>query len=688
MLDFNIQGNVFIIIVSFFLLAVLVYNYTVLLRAKAPLWRFIMLFTRSLTLVIILFLLVNPILNYFGRRTEKPLTAVFIDDSSSIKFHLDKSNKNPVDLTAAIVEWADSHETDMSLFTFGNSLRPVKSLKRLNFTDTQTDFSDLPGKMSEIRADHNILITDGIATSGLDLASLNFSDVNPIYTIAVGAAADEVDVSIDRIDAPASVVMGDSLDITVSLKSVLNEQTSTRLEILNESGKSLYDSVILLQPGSGYQSYKLRIPSENFTEFMTARISAVKDELFAENNQSSFNIKILSARENLLIITGALSYNTAYLKNLIRELPRAEVHHLFRKSASQWNDDLEKILQLSPTMIIMDDFPSESGDRNMLNRVVDYSKTKLVPLIYFEGPSAGMITASQLSSEFQLTAREVQHATEVSLVRPLNPYLFIDFSQIENVPPQRRNLTWSFQNGGSLLEFSDGLPAIWRFKGQLSFTAVFMPQLAQLSLKNSTTEYSGILERIVFDLMLTELLSENNIAVVESDQTGYDFGDPVAFTIRLNEAVDAIPKTVVLKLTDDKGEIVDEIPARWHEESGSFTTDYLPRASGNLSAWSEIEWDNGENTKSDSINISIQDINVEYRNLSPNLNGLNRIAENTGGTSGHINQLESILNAVKITPVKKDYEFHFSAVLTQKYWIIIILLLAIEWWIRKRNGLL
>jgi hypothetical protein len=79
---------------------------------------------------------------------------------------------------------------------------------------------------------------------------------------------------------------------------------------------------------------------------------------------------------------------------------------------------------------------------------------------------------------------------------------------------------------------------------------------------------------------------------------------------------------------------------------------------------------------------------IEEDNLFENKNDLQRLAWKNEGTYSDPNHLEVVLSALKSHPKSQLKEYKFSALSTQRYWWVLILLLSIEWFLRKREGLL
>ena len=64
------------------------------------------------------------------------------------------------------------------------------------------------------------------------------------------------------------------------------------------------------------------------------------------------------------------------------------------------------------------------------------------------------------------------------------------------------------------------------------------------------------------------------------------------------------------------------------------------------------------------------------------------ISQKTNGTYSNINALETVLNRIDLKQKYKEVKINYNVFSFQDYWWIIIILLSIEWYLRKKFGLL
>ena len=96
----------------------------------------------------------------------------------------------------------------------------------------------------------------------------------------------------------------------------------------------------------------------------------------------------------------------------------------------------------------------------------------------------------------------------------------------------------------------------------------------------------------------------------------------------------------------------------------------------------------GKSIGSNEVSIVVQDINIELRELIQDQNTLMRVAHNSGGVYMPIESLDSMFSHIDITPVQFMKNHQISGLSTQNYWWMLIIFLSIEWFVRKKLGLL
>ena len=96
----------------------------------------------------------------------------------------------------------------------------------------------------------------------------------------------------------------------------------------------------------------------------------------------------------------------------------------------------------------------------------------------------------------------------------------------------------------------------------------------------------------------------------------------------------------------------------------------------------------GQKIISKEASIIVQTVNIELIELIQEQNILMQVAHNSGGIYVPIESLDSMFSNIEIRPVQLLKNYQISGWSTQDYWWLLIVLLSIEWFLRKKLGLL
>jgi hypothetical protein len=158
---------------------------------------------------------------------------------------------------------------------------------------------------------------------------------------------------------------------------------------------------------------------------------------------------------------------------------------------------------------------------------------------------------------------------------------------------------------------------------------------------------------------------------------------PMTFNIEKSLILDDALTSI--HINDSNGNSIKEILLSNIESNSSPQFIALP---GDYTAIASLEINGAERIESQPFYFRIIKNLIEQDNLFENKNDLENLAWENEGTYADPNHLEVVLSTVNNRPKSQLKEYKFSALSTQRYWWILIILLSIEWFLRKREGLL
>jgi hypothetical protein len=109
---------------------------------------------------------------------------------------------------------------------------------------------------------------------------------------------------------------------------------------------------------------------------------------------------------------------------------------------------------------------------------------------------------------------------------------------------------------------------------------------------------------------------------------------------------------------------------------------------GEYSIFSSARLNDGKMIFSNSANVLIDQNDIEMENLLLNSQALSSLSFGTDGMYVPLKSLDSIFEKIDIQPKNMIKLHKISGISIQRFWWIMIILLCMEWFVRKKKGLL
>ncbi len=303
---------------------------------------------RGLVLLLLAAFLAHPVRSTQRVRVEKPVAAVLVDDSASMRERdmggtardvglLSDSERHEVVKGVLRQPLADL-ETDYEvlLYAFGNSLRAVGSLDDLAAADSETRIGDAVAALAaETRGrvlSQVVLVTDGRVNAGRDvmaaLTSLTGRRV-PISTVGVGDPEIPRDVRISNITSPEVALAGDTvtLEVSVAARGYPGRRSSVTVTDA-DSGLDLAAESFDLADAEGATEQLVRVsfvPAQEGDLDLRVAVAGFDDEHDPSNNVERRLLRVEPGRIKVLYIDGYPRYEYRFLKDSLLRVTNMDV---------------------------------------------------------------------------------------------------------------------------------------------------------------------------------------------------------------------------------------------------------------------------------------------------------------------------------------------------------------------------
>lgn len=318
---------------------------------------------RFIVVTILCFLLLSPLLKTVSRTTEKPLIVIAQDNSESLVVSKDSSfykKQYKADLQKLMDVLGEKY--DVKLYSFADKIKELGSTDSLNFNEKQTDISALFDEIETRYSNRNlgavILATDGLFNKGSNPVFTSDKIKIPVYTIALGDTTVKKDVILTKVDHNRLAYLGNEFPLEVVVNAKQLKGKSSTLTV-SKNNAVLFTQVLNFNSDAFNVTVPLLLQAkETGLQHYSVRLSAVAEEMSTLNNYRDVFIDVLDARQKVLILSDAPHPDVAAIKQSIEANQNYEVESF---TAENFDQSLKKY-----NLIILHSLPSSKNPATKL----------------------------------------------------------------------------------------------------------------------------------------------------------------------------------------------------------------------------------------------------------------------------------------------------------------------------------
>lgn len=660
-----------------------------------------LLILRAISLIIALFLLLQPRFKWTESNTIKLDWNFYVDNSVSIGYHPALSLQTIKSELSQLVFNLNKQDVSPYLYSFSES---VSALENVQSWDGKGSSTNLGSVISHIISDQEKLagatiITDGQINQGLDPSQLIQKVEVPVYTLGIGHSTPLVDLSIQSIDAPTVAIKGEDLRINVIINSTGDMQE--RVNVILYEGKKMLGSRYLQTKGFGSraQARFMFTPSNLGENEYRVKVSTVSKEINIENNQQKFFITILKDRYKVALITGSPSFNTSVIKSYIRKYPRVELDHFVRRK-NGYLTALKTFWSRPYQLIIFDNYPLKelsSKTQRIYSKKIGAEKSSLLWLL---GGNVTEKSASSIIPFFHLRIKDQIQTGEKTLwymtTEALSQSIFqglelndgLDFWQ--NFPPIQASYNFESTNDEiEAIAYNQGpdVPLMFLGEKQGIRSAVWAsPEFATIHHRLSGTNYSKMFPELwtrIFSWLLKTSGDKN--LYFRLNKESYQQGEEILITGTSIGNKNGSKNQAFITTQIDSLEI-NSAELRFNPESRRWEGNIWAPKPGKYSY--EISIQDGSNPPvKQNGRFIVEESQIELNEVALNSPLLENLSMKTNGAYYPWASRSELFN--KVLPRERQEKINRSTKFNEENWVLVILivLLTIEWIIRKRIGL-
>ena len=666
--------------------AFLLYPINSQLSKSTKYWLFAL---RTLVITLLAFLLFAPLLKIISKTLEKPLIILVQDNSASIKISK-PANFEPESFLNRYKKVSQqlSDQYEVKEFNFDSQ---VKQGLKADFNGKLSNISEVFRMINDQYANRNIgailLATDGIYNRGSNplYESKNFEA--PIYTIALGDTIPKKDLLISNINYNNIAYLGNNFQMEVSVEAYQSLGRNSRLTVSDNSGV-VFSRDIAITANEFRLTVPLTLPAKSKgVQKYQISLSSIPGELSVENNKQIIFVEVVDGRQDIFLIANAPHPDLAAIRQSL------EINKDYRVKVA-FADDVENKDIQNAGLVILHQLPSVS---NNAQKILQQVQSKSVLFILGSQSNTGSFSTAQnllniVSSGSTQEARvNVQNdffgftLSETSKKKLLNfAPLIVPFGSYALKGPGTQLLNQQIGNVATampLLVFGNDAD---RKVGILAGEGIWRWRLEEFEEFGNHDAVNELLGKTVQYLSSRE---DKRKFRVYTAKKSFDENEPIFFNAELyNDSYELVNSPDVKLIVKNKtGNAYDYM---FSKSGNAYVLDAGILPAGEYSYQGNTKLGSKKYEASGHFIISQQQ--TEFRQTTANHQLLYSLSKQSGGKMifpDEVSQLPELIKANENVKTISYEERKYEELINMKILFFLILaLLSIEWFSRKRNG--
>lgn len=680
--------------------------------------RVVLISLRSLGLMSLFLLIGEPLLSLVTRSVDPPVVAVLIDNSQSMTIK-DRTGPRDHALKTAVHSpvWDRvKAEGTLDYFLFDGKARRVTSVQddSLSLGGQATDIAGALKFLKQASLTSNlqaiVLMTDGNSTVGMN-PLYEAKDLGiPVFTIGIGDTSDQKDILIRKVLANEITYAGSKVPVHVIVHSA--GFGGERIQVsLRQEGVVLDQKSLVLE--SGIQDYLVPlsfVSDKEGIQRVDADISELAGELTTHNNRSSFIVKVLKSKLHITLIAGAPNQDVACLKDILEHDTKVNLTSFIEREDGIFYEGNLTQKELTETdCLLLAGFPTRQTNSQVVQTIMNAVNAGKPILTLF----------SRTMDYEKLYAFNSVLPFQIENVNSNELQIFADIPQA-----QRNNSIIQIGNAAQAFQLWSKLPPIFQlqgtYRGKVESDIIATTRFQSVVTNNplivsrnvnkrkslsilgygiwrwnmlsspgtGTDNVLGIFLNNAFRWLTTQ--EDSRRIVVQPTKHSFTTQDPVEFTAQIYDDKYQPLEDVQVDVYTQRGNTTNQLILN-SLGSGQYqgAYDQLPAGEYKFSATVKL---NGVIIGTDQGVFSVGGVNAEYIDTKMNKSLLQQIAIQTDGRYYESYNIEALPQDITASPHFKQRELQKSTdiELWNSRWILalVILIFSIEWFLRKRSGML
>lgn len=645
---------------------------------------------RTITVSILAFLLLTPLIKTFSRESEKPILILAQDNSESVRLNRDSSYMRetyPGQMKEFISSLSDKY--DVKTVSWGDRVTDQLDYR---FSDKLTDFSTLFQELNIRYGNRNVgavvIASDGLYNRGNNPLYQNSDLKVPIYTVALGDTSIQKDLILSKVNYNKVVYLGNSfpLEITVDARQCSGKQTLltvsrdssvlfSRQLTLNGNRFSQVVPVILDAKAKGTMHYRIAV-------------TGIEGEVTLANNVRDIFIDVLESKQKIYLVADAPHPDLGAMKLAIESSENYEVKTTMSDAA---NDALKDY-----NLLILHNLPSATHN---VNDLLKKAEAAGVPVLFIMGTQTDINAFNALKKYLSInTSVDKSNAVQAAVNPDFSLFTISDETReaIPQFPPllapfgrfktTANTYTLLYQQVGNVTT-NDPL---WIFGGDASAKVGFICgeglwhwRLSDYQVHGNFSAFNELITKTVQNLSLRENKTHFRLVV----KNNFAENDPVTMDAEVyNDNYELInTPDINLTLTSPDKKTTPYVFSKT-DRAYTLNAGFLNSGSYKYKATVRV----GDKAYTNEGTFTVSALQVEQNETVADHRLLYNLSAKNGGElfyPANLKELsKKLMDRDDIKTVSYSHYKLQDLVTLKIVFALLLLLLTLEWFLRKRSG--
>lgn len=639
------------------------------------------LFLRFITIFSILLLIVNPKFQQVTISTQKPNLVLAIDNSNSIDYLKQREYSKKI-IDTLISNKKLQSKFNIETYTFGEV---VKASNHVTFDEKQTNIDQTFQQLSQIYKETispTVIITDGNQTYGNDYEFAYATYKQPIYPVILGDTIKHVDLKIQQLNVNKYAFLKNQFPVETIV--VYNGETPINTRFVVTNGATVvYSEALNFNKTNNSKIINFKLPANSVgVHVYKAYVEALPNEKNTINNIKNFAVDVIDQKTKIALVSDLLHPDLGAFKKSIEANEQRSVTFFNTNDVLSQINDFQLVILYQPN--------------SKFNKLLDVLQTQNKNSLTVIGTKTDLKFVNSVAKHYTYDITNQTESYQAALNQSFAPYL-VDDINFESFPPLQspygtaqfsvpyETLLHKTVNG--LLK-NDPLLATFETNGRreaVLFGENIWQWRAHSYLKSkSFQDFDNFLGKLMQYLASNKPKSRLNLEY-ESFYNGHTNVIVKAEFFDKNFNFDA-RETLNIKVTDVISKKTSTFPLILNTNNYQVDLSNLPASDYTFTVSATKE------KISKSGTFKILEYNVEQQFLNADVTKLQQLATNSTGVYVFADGVSKLTNNLladkRFVTLQKSHKQQLPLVDWKYLLIIIALSLAIEWFLRKYNGLI